>query len=192
MSSSSSALPRQGLECSADDVCPPRRTDADPAAQAGDYTAQILWGDGSASSGTIAVASPGVFAVDGAHVYAQSGIYTVDVLIRDGGGQSALAQVSLTATVTAVPVPLPLVVPRCVVPKLAGKSLTAARAALVQAHCKLGKVTKPRRSKHGRAKPTGTLVIAGQSPAAGSSEPSGTAVSVRLTPRPGGKAKRHR
>jgi hypothetical protein len=168
-------------------------TDADPAAQAGDYTAQILWGDGSGSGGTVAVASPGVFAVNGAHVYAQSGTYTVNVLIRDGGGQSALAQVSLTATVTVVPVvPLPLVVPRCVVPKLAGRSLTAARATLLQAHCKLGRVTKPRRSKHGRAKPTGTLVIAGQSPAAGSSAPSGTAVSVRLAPAPAGKAKRHK
>jgi PASTA domain len=167
-------------------------TDADPAAQAGDYTAQILWGDGSGSDGTIAVASAGIFAVDGAHIYTQSGIYTVKVLIRDGGGQSALAQVSLTATVTpAVILPLPAL-PRCVVPNLKGRSLAAARTVLVRAHCKLGKVAKPRRPKHSRGKPAGPLVIVGQSPAAGSSEPSGTAVSVRLAPAPAGKAKRHK
>ncbi|MFI5008757.1 MAG: PASTA domain-containing protein [Solirubrobacterales bacterium] len=170
-------------------------TDADPAAQAGNYTAQILWGDGSGSDGTIAVASAGVFAVDGAHIYTQSGIYTVKVLMRDGGGQSALAQVSLTATVTpAVASPLPAL-PRCVVPNLKGRSLAAAGTALARARCKLGKVAKvakPRRPKHSRSRPAGLLVIVGQSPAAGSSEPSNTAVSVRMAPAPAGKAKRHK
>ncbi len=74
-------------------------TDADPGNQVGDYTAQILWGDGAVSQGTVAAASPGVYAVTGAHAYAQSGTYSVTALVRDGGGQSVVAQTSLTATV---------------------------------------------------------------------------------------------
>jgi hypothetical protein len=165
-------------------------TDTDVTGQLGDYTAQILWGDGSGSEGTIAVASPGVYAVNGAHTYAQSGAYTVKVLIRDSGGQSALARISLTAAVTQQPSPS-----HCVVPNLKGKTLSAAGAALTAAHCKLGKVTKPRVPKLGRgkhAKPIGSLIVASQSPAAGVAEPSGTAVLVRLAPAPKHKARHHR
>ncbi len=165
-------------------------TDADAGNQIADYSAQILWGDGSASQGTVAVASPGVYAVNGAHAYAQSGTYSVTVLVRDSGGQSALAQISLTAAV------IPQIAPaRCVVPNLKGKSSSAAGGALAAAHCKLGKVTKPRQPKPGRgkhAKPVGTLIVASQSPAAGVQEPSGTAVSVRLAPAPKHKTKRHK
>jgi hypothetical protein len=165
-------------------------TDADVTGQPGDYTAKILWGDGSASQGTVAVTSPGVYAINGTHTYVQSGAYSVTVLVRDSGGQSALAQISLTAAVTPVPPPL-----RCVVPNLKGKSLSAAGVALTAAHCKLGKVTKPRQPKPGRgrhAKPVGALTVASQSPAAGIDEPSGTAVSVRLAPAPKHKAKHHK
>lgn len=168
-------------------------TDADVAGQPGHYTAQILWGDGSASQGTAAVASPGVYAINGTHTYVQSGTYSVTVLVRDSGGQSALAQISLTAAVAPVPSPPPPL--RCVVPNLKGKSLSAAGVALTAAHCKLGKVTKPRQPKPGRgrhAKPVDALTVASQSPAAGIEEPSGTAVSVRLAPAPKHKAKHHK
>jgi hypothetical protein len=169
-------------------------TDADPGAQIGDYTALILWGDGSASDGTIGVASPGVFAVDGAHIYTQSGTYTVKILFRDVGGQSALTQLSLAVAVTpavTLPQPLPLIL-RCVVPNLKGKSQAAAGLALARSHCKLGKVTKSRRLEHGHGKPARPLVVVGQSPAAGADDPAGTAVSLHLAPAPKAKSKPHR
>jgi hypothetical protein len=176
-------------------------TDADPGANAAHYSAQILWGDGSASVGTIAAAAGGTFTVTGAHTYAISGTYAVTVLVRDSGGQSAVVQTSLTVVARHVivcatpaatgmePVSGPCVPPpgRCIVPRLKGMSLSAARLALVRARCKLGKVTVPRRigHTHGKpAKPTGPLVVARQSPVAGVSEPADTAVAVRLAPAP--------
>jgi hypothetical protein len=181
-------------------------TDADPGNQAGDYIAQILWGDGAVSQGTVAATSPGVYAVTGAHAYAQSGTYSVTALVRDSGGQSVVAQTSLTATVehiivcvaaatTGVRFPCGPPLSHCVVPRLKGKSLSAAGAALTAAHCKLGKVTKPRQPKPGRGKHPkllGTLIVASQSPAAGVQEPSDTVVSLRLAPAPKHKTKRHK
>jgi virginiamycin B lyase len=74
--------------------------------------------------------------------------------------------------------------PACVVPKLLGKSLAAARKALASAHCKLGKVTKPKARRGRRLSP---LVVAGQGRRAGTKLPEGAGVSVRL-----GVRKKHR
>lgn len=60
----------------------------------------------------------------------------------------------------------------CTVPKLKGKSLTAAKKALKKAHCKLGK-TKP---KH----PSAGLVVGSSSPKAGSVRRAGTKVKLSL------------
>lgn len=62
---------------------------------------------------------------------------------------------------------------RCVVPSLNGDSLTAARRALDRAHCRLGKVTKPR-TRHG------ALVVDRQSARSGRRLASGTKVAVTL------------
>jgi hypothetical protein len=71
----------------------------------------------------------------------------------------------------------------CVVPKLTGKSLRAARAALAAAHCALGKVSKPK-ARNGRA--PHPLVVRLFTPEAGASLPAGAKVDLRL-----GKAKGH-
>jgi hypothetical protein len=63
---------------------------------------------------------------------------------------------------------------RCVVPKLRGRTLAQARTLLARADCRLGKVSKPRKSRHRK------LVIASQRPAPGSKLPAGTAVAVKL------------
>jgi len=63
----------------------------------------------------------------------------------------------------------------CVVPSLKGDSLPAARRALGKAHCKLGKVSKPR----GHHK---TLVVAGQGTKGGKTLADGAAVTVKLGP----------
>jgi hypothetical protein len=74
----------------------------------------------------------------------------------------------------ASPPPLPA----CVVPKLVGKTLARAKAALTAAHCKLGKVRKPKRLKG-----KGRLVVKSSSPAGGTTPADGT-VNLRLGPKP--------
>ena len=51
--------------------------------------------------------------------------------------------------------------PSCVVPRVVGKSLAKARAAITRAHCKVGSITR----RHSSARKKGKVV--GQSPAAG-------------------------
>ncbi len=82
------------------------------------------------------------------------------------------------------PPPLsPPALPTCTVPKLAGKTLGQAKAALTAGHCSLGKVTKPKPRK-GKALPA--LVVKSSSPAAGAS----TAAAVNLTLGPKPKVKK--
>ena len=70
-------------------------TDSDPNGAVGDYTATINWGDGQSSSGTIFLIGKtpnGVaFSVDGSHAYAEEGNYTVNVVVDDAGGSTAVA-----------------------------------------------------------------------------------------------------
>jgi hypothetical protein len=66
---------------------------------------------------------------------------------------------------------------RCVVPRLAGKSLAKARAALNAAHCALGRVRKPRGAR------LAALRVRSSSPAAGTTLPAGAAVALRLARR---------
>jgi hypothetical protein len=70
---------------------------------------------------------------------------------------------------------------RCVVPKLAGKSLTRARKLLTTHGCALGKVKRPRKPRHRKLRP---LIVGAQSPKAGRSLPRGTKVALRLKETP--------
>src|ERR1039458_6105281 len=62
---------------------------------------------------------------------------------------------------------------RCVVPRLEGKTLTQAEKSLGRDHCRLGRVTKPKRHKH-------KLVVVSQNPGAKKTISGGTKVSLRL------------
>jgi PKD repeat protein len=73
-------------------------TDADPNGAPGDYAANIIWGDGGTSPGTIVAASGSGFDVSGTHTYAASGAYTVTTSVIDNGG-GAKTTVTSTATV---------------------------------------------------------------------------------------------
>ncbi len=77
-------------------------TDADPNAMATDYTATIVWGDGSTSAGTVSANGSGGFAVSGSHTYAEEGTFPVAVTIADAGGSNA----SSTAAATIADAPL--------------------------------------------------------------------------------------
>jgi hypothetical protein len=72
-------------------------TNADPNATVSDFTANIKWGDGSTTTGTIVALNGGGFAVDGAHTYADEGKYAIDVSVKSTGGSTASA--TSTATV---------------------------------------------------------------------------------------------
>ena len=62
-------------------------TDANAAATAADFTAQIDWGDGSPISlGSFVVAAGGAVTVNGTHIYKQDGAYTIRVVTTDDGG----------------------------------------------------------------------------------------------------------
>jgi ELWxxDGT repeat protein len=72
-------------------------TDGNPAAAAGDFTANINWGDGSMGPGTVSSANGG-FQVTGSHLYAAGGAENIVVTVNDLGGQSA----SITSSATVV------------------------------------------------------------------------------------------
>ncbi len=86
-----------------------------------------------------------------------------------------------TAPAATVPPP-PL--PSCKVPKLSGKTLGQAKAALAGAGCRAGKVSKPK-ARPGQKPPA--LVVKSSSPAAGATA-AGAVVALTLGPKP----KRHR
>jgi hypothetical protein len=67
------------------------------------------------------------------------------------------------------------IVPGCVVPSLKGDTLNRVRRALGKAHCRLGKVSKPR--EHNRA-----LIVSAQSVRPGRKLAHGAAVAVKLGP----------
>ncbi len=76
-------------------------SDADPKANAKDFTANINWGDGHSSNGTVAADGHGGFNVIGSNTYASAGAFPIAVQIQDFGGSF------FTVTNTANVVPLP-------------------------------------------------------------------------------------
>jgi surface-anchored protein len=164
---------------------------ASPAA--GD--ASFAWDFGDGTSDT--VQSPN-------HIFTVPGTYNVTVTATlTDSGKTATAHRSITITAPPStggggggagggggnPQPQPPTPPQsrpqCVVPKLKGLSLSAARKKLTRAHCKLGKVKKPKLRKGTKKKPH--LVVVKQ-PAANKAFPAGTKVNVTLGPK---RPKRH-
>ncbi|HEY7308741.1 MAG TPA: hypothetical protein VH643_05180, partial [Gemmataceae bacterium] len=79
--------------------------DADPNANARDFTANINWGDGHSSNGTIVADGNGGFAVIGTNTYANAGLFPIAVQIQDFG--SSFFTVTNTASVAPSPPPSP-------------------------------------------------------------------------------------
>ncbi|MDB5353044.1 MAG: hypothetical protein JWN86_4291 [Planctomycetota bacterium] len=84
--------------------------DANPGATAADFTASILWGDGSPVDTNAIVtlvggsAAGSIFAVSGSHIFATPGSFTIGVNVADKGGSSiAVAPVTPTATIAQSP-----------------------------------------------------------------------------------------
>jgi hypothetical protein len=72
-------------------------SDANPNAQASDFTAVITWGDGHQSNGLITKNAAGGFDVSGTNTYATTGVFPVNVDVQDFGG--ALLSINNTAQV---------------------------------------------------------------------------------------------
>lgn len=64
-------------------------SDTNSATGAGDFSAQITWGDGAKTFGTVAAAATGGFDVSGTHTYNATGSYAVSTLVTDIGGSTA-------------------------------------------------------------------------------------------------------
>jgi hypothetical protein len=65
---------------------------------AGDFSAVILWGDGTSSAGVV-TGSGGNFTVTGDHVYLDEGLFTTTVTVRDNAPGTAAASAVGAATV---------------------------------------------------------------------------------------------
>jgi PKD repeat protein len=155
----------------------------------GDSTFFWDFGDGTSGTGT-----------NPSHTYSAPGNYAVTItstLTDSGQTASANRSISITAAPTppgggggggtTMPTPTPAV-QHCIVPKLKGLSLRAAKNKLARAHCKLGKVKKPKLRKGTKKKPK--LVIVKQSPA-NRTLPAGTRVNVTLAPKKKPKPRHH-
>jgi len=153
------------------------------AAAAGHAT--FAWDFGDGATGTGANAS---------HSYSAAGHYTVTATatITDSGQTvSGTRSINVTAKPATQPPPTTPATPampatpsqpvvHCVVPKLSGLSLRAARKKLSRAHCKLGKVKKPRLKKSQRH---ARLVVSRQSQRAGKKLANRASVSLTLAPK---------
>jgi Tol biopolymer transport system component len=95
-------------------------------------------------------------------VFTRAGVLGESLYLVDAGGSN---ERQLTA-------PAPPVAARCVVPKLAGKTLAAATALLKKANCKTGKVTRVKSKKVKRG------AVVSSKPKAGTSAPAGTSVAL--------------
>lgn len=135
------------------------------------FTTKWSFGDGGSGTGSSV-----------SHTFTRPGRFTVTLAATDTAG-NATSQ-SLTVTVNAKPLP------RCIVPKLKGKTLSQAKKLLSKAHCKLGKVHAPKPRKHHKLP---KLVVARTSPGAAASRPNGTKVVLTLgpAPKPKPKPKKH-
>ncbi len=79
-------------------------TDFNSFATTADFTATIDWGDGSPQSTgvVVATATPGVFDVEGGHIYAKPGIDRTSITVNDVGGSAVVVHGSATVTDLAV------------------------------------------------------------------------------------------
>lgn len=80
-------------------------SDSSGQLNAGDFTAQILWGDGGSSSGSvIATNQPGTFSVQGAYVYRDEGFDLVHVTVSRSHSNDGAVTVFDSASVSDPPV----------------------------------------------------------------------------------------
>jgi PKD domain len=130
----------------------------------------ITFGDGASTLGASA-----------SHSYAKPGTYTIRAIATDGSGNTGTGTAQIVVSGSA---PGSSAAKRCVVSKVIGKTLAAARRAITRDGCRVGHVSRPRRGRH--AKPA-KLVVRSQSPRPGRRVALGTKVNLTLGPAPKSK-----
>ncbi len=185
------------------DVTPPsapQLTSTDPASPSASGTPRIL---GSAEAGStvkvyagaacagapVATESAAELGSPGISVTVAEGIAAAfSATATDAAHNTSACSMAISYTRPKADGPPPPPPPACIVPKLAGKTLAQAKAALTAAHCKLGKVEKPTQPK---GKPRRTLVVKSSNPRAGSS-PANRKVNLTFKLKPRKAHHRHR
>jgi hypothetical protein len=147
------------------------------AAEAGStvrvYAGQGCAGTPVATGGAAALSSPGL------EVAVAEGV-TADfsATATDAAGNTSACSASISYTRLHVIVDPGV---RCIVPKLAGKTLKAAKKGIRAANCTVGKVHKPKPRK---GKRLGPLVVKSSKPAAGTTLAAGSSVDLKLGRKP--------
>jgi Bacterial Ig domain len=170
------------LDQAGDSVPPsaPQLTSTDPASPGSSGTPRIL-GAAEAGSSVRVYAGPNCAGAPVATAGADKlGSPGVSVEVAEG----VTASFSATATDAAgntSPCSAPISYTRskhpvCVVPRLKGKALRWARAALKAAHCSVGEVHRPKRGK----RTLGPLVVKSSTPSAGTTLKAGAEVGLKL------------
>ena len=151
------------------------------AAEAGStvrvYAGASCAGSAVATESAAALGSPGIAVQVAEGVTAAFSATATDA---SDNTSACSAPISYTHTKGYLPPPPPPPPPACIVPKLVGKTLQQAKAALTRAACKLGTVRKPLPRK-GRRPPA--LVVKSSAPAMGASVVGGK-VNITLGPKP--------
>jgi hypothetical protein len=186
-----------------EDVVPPsapQLTSTSPASPGSSGTPRIL---GVAEAGStvtvyagtacagvpVATASAAELGSPGIPVEVAEGITAAfSATATDAAGNTSPCSAPISYTRTKAPTgpgggnggPPPPPPPACIVPKLAGKTLARAKVALKAAHCKLGKVTKPKQPK---GKKRRVLVVKSSSPRPGA-KPADRTVDLKLHRKP--------
>jgi subtilisin family serine protease len=151
-----------------------------------------IFADAACTGNAVGSGSAAVLGVGGIEVsLAAESTTQLAATATDLGGNTSPCSAPITYTNTTSLTPPILSIlpsppqPSCTVPKLAGKTLSQARAALRRASCKLGKVTKPRARRGYVVR----LVVRSSSPRVGTA--TARAVALTLGPAPA-KKKLHR
>jgi hypothetical protein len=170
------------------DVVPPsapQLTSTDPASPGSSGTPRIRGGAEVGSTVRVYAGAACAGTPVATESAAKLGSPGIAVTVPEG----VTAAFSATATDTAgntsacsAPISYTHALPGCIVPKLVGKKLARAKAALTAAGCKLGTVRKPKQPK-GKGKGRRPFVVKSSSPAAGERSASGI-VDLRLGPKP--------
>jgi PKD repeat protein len=85
-------------------------TDANPFADAADFTGSVSWGDGGPADTNLQFvlvggnAAGSIFAVYGSHTYASSGSFTLGVIVNDKGGSSLAINAGPQAVIAQSPI----------------------------------------------------------------------------------------
>jgi hypothetical protein len=145
------------------------------AAEAGS-TVRVYAGQGCAGT-PVATDSAAALGSPGLEVAVAEGV-TADfsATATDAAGNTSACSASISYTRLHVDP-----VATCIVPKLAGKTLKAAKKSIKAANCTVGKVHRP---KHRKRKRRGPLVVKSSKPSAGTALPAGSSINLGLGRKP--------